>query len=170
MRQPSQLLFITPTQGTQLRSLPPTSASAVKPRLRFSHTVETTATPEQIWQVWTRVADWASWDTELEWAALEGDFQLDAQGQVKPKSGPVCPFTVTELSPGQSYTFSTQLLLCNLVERRWLRQDGELTYFTHEVSFEGLFAPVFCLWLSRRFQSVLPKVMEQLQALAGVNI
>lgn len=134
----------------------------VRTRLSFSHTVETTAMPNQIWQIWNHVNEWANWDTELEWASLDGDFKLNAQGKVKPKSGPVCPFTITEFIPGQSYTFSTRLLLCNLVERRTLRRDREMTYFTHEVSFEGLFALVFGFWLSQRFQTVLPEIMEQL--------
>ncbi|MCC5622321.1 hypothetical protein [Nostoc sp. CHAB 5715] len=64
----------------------------------------------------SRNNEWANWDTELEWTSLEGDFKLNAQGKVKPKSGPVCPFTITEFIPGQSYTFSTRLLLCNLYE------------------------------------------------------
>lgn len=85
--------------------------SNVKTRSQFNHTVATTATPDQIWQVWTCVNEWASWDTEIEWASLEDDFILNAQGKVKPKSGPVCPFTITEFFPGQSYTFSTRLLL-----------------------------------------------------------
>jgi len=134
--------------------------------LRFSHIVATSASVDRIWQIWTDVAHWVDWDSELEYASLEGDLMLGASGVVKPKMGPICPFTIAEFEPKQSYTFTTRLFLCDLVERRSLSWDGTITSFTHEVSFEGLFARVFSLWLSRRFQTVLPSIMNKLKDLA----
>ncbi|MEL7427607.1 MAG: polyketide cyclase, partial [Bacteroidota bacterium] len=44
----------------------------------FWYSLPTTASAEQIWQVWTDVPNWKNWDTGLQDATLEGDFMLDA--------------------------------------------------------------------------------------------
>src|SRR3712207_563000 len=80
--------------------------------MRFDHTVETTAPPERIWIAWTTVRRWPERDTELISATLEGGFALCAKGTLKPKKGPASGFTISELTPGESYAFTTRLPLC----------------------------------------------------------
>jgi hypothetical protein len=38
------------------------------------HSTETTATPEEIWRLWSDVASWPAWNADLERAELSGDF------------------------------------------------------------------------------------------------
>lgn len=132
--------------------------------MKFDHTVETTAPPEKIWGAWTAVERWPEWDTELASAALDGSFALGAKGRLKPKSGPVSEFFISELTPGESYAFTTQLPLCELKVRRHLtRKDGGGAFFTHEVSFVGPLSLVFGNLLGRRYRHALPVVMENLR-------
>jgi len=56
--------------------------------LIIRHTVETTATPTQIWQVWQDVENWNSWDHETESSRLDGPFQAGITGWLKPKKWP----------------------------------------------------------------------------------
>lgn len=130
--------------------------------MTFSHTLKTNA-PEEVWWRWTEVETWHEWDTEVASAALEGDFNLGAKGNLKPKTGPGSSFTITELTPQQSYTFTTQLPLAKLHVKRSFSADR--TAFTHEVSFTGLLAPLFGRLLGKRFQAVLPQVMMNLREL-----
>ncbi len=131
--------------------------------MKFSHTLTTTATPEQIWAVWIAVDRWHEWDTELESASLAGAFALNAQGTLKPKSAPASAFNISQLDPGISYTFTTQLPFCKLHVHRFLTSSTFGVSFTHEVSFTGLLAPVFGLLLGQQFRAVLPSVMENLR-------
>ena len=81
---------------------------------RFSQTLETSASPETIWTIWTNVQAWPTWDTELEYAKLEyakleGPFALGAKGKLKAKGNQEAEFVITTLEPGRSYTLSTIL-------------------------------------------------------------
>jgi uncharacterized protein YndB with AHSA1/START domain len=67
--------------------------------MRFSHTLKTTATPERIWAIWTDVEHWAQWDTELISADLDGAFVLGAIGRLKPKTGGVTKFEISQFNP-----------------------------------------------------------------------
>ncbi|BAY17211.1 hypothetical protein NIES2109_14700 [Nostoc sp. HK-01] len=134
--------------------------------MKFSHTVKTNATPEQIWEIWVDVNNWQKWDTELEFASIEGDFTLYARGKLKPKNAPVSVFFISEFESKKSYTFTTQLPLCKLNVRRYLTVNQSGTFFTHEISFTGILSFLFSNLLGRKFQKVLPEVMDKLRKLA----
>jgi len=134
--------------------------------MKFSHTVKTHASPENIWQIWVDVNNWPRWDTELESASIEGDFTLYAKGKLKPKNAHVSVFFISDLEPNKSYTFTTQLPLCKLNVRRYLTIDQSGTFFTHEISFTGLLSFLFSNLLGRKFQKVLPEVMDNIRKLA----
>jgi len=135
--------------------------------MKFSHTLTTRATPAAVWSAWTAVAQWPRWDSEIVSAQLYGAFQLNATGQLTPVQGPVSKFVISQLDWENSYTFTTQLPLCRLhVHRFFTRPElgqSEPLRFTHEVSFEGPLAFVFSRLLGRKFQRVLPDVMQQLK-------
>jgi hypothetical protein len=59
-----------------------------------------------------------------------------------------------------------QLPFCKLNVYRYINSRSNDTSFTHEVSFQGLLAPVFGLLLGRQFQTVLPSVMENIKQIA----
>ena len=76
-------------------------------------------------------------------------------------------FTISELIPRVSYSFTTRLPLCELkVRRRLTRKEGGGAYFTHEVSFVGPLSFVFGNLLGRRYREALPTVMENLLKIA----
>jgi hypothetical protein len=137
--------------------------------MKFSHTLKTSAAPAKIWAIWTDVEDWAQWDTELVDARLEGSFALGSIGELTPKTGQVSRFEISQLSLGESYTIAVQLPLCKLNIHRYLRTQSDGTYFTHEVSFQGLLAVVFGALLGRKFQAVLPSVMANIKQIAEVD-
>jgi hypothetical protein len=134
--------------------------------MKFSHTLKTTAVPAKIWLVWTDVAHWSEWDTELRDALLEGAFGLGSIGQLTPKTGRVARFKVSQFNPGESYTLTVALPLASLNIRRYLKIQSDGVYFTHEVSFGGILAFVFGFLLGRRFRSVLPSVMANVKRIA----
>ena len=109
---------------------------------------------------------WPEWDTELASASLDGSFALGAKGRLKPKSGPSSRFFTSELTPEESYAFTTRLPLRELKVRRYLTRKEGGAFFTHEVSFVGPLASVFGNLLGRRYREALPVVMENLRKIA----
>lgn len=137
--------------------------------MKFSHTLKTSASPERIWSIWIDVENWSNWDTELLNSYLEGNFRLGAVGQLTPKTGRVSTFRISEFDPRKSYTFTVRLPFCSLNVHRYLSSQSGSTYFTHEVFFQGFLAFMFGLLLGRRFQAVLPRIMENVKRIAEIE-
>ena len=133
--------------------------------MTFRHSTPTHALPESVWAVWTDVANWPQWDMELVYASLTGPCERGTRGRLKPRGAPASSFVLSEVTPGQSYTFTTALPLGELHVRRYLTQ-GETLTFTHEVDFTGPSAPVFRALLDARYRKALPDAMQKLRALA----
>lgn len=144
----------------------PVLALAQPSNTRFSHTVETSASRETIWRIWTDVPNWKTWDDGLKDAQLNGPFVTGTQGRLIPDKGPKSTFTLTEVVPEQSYTFRTRLPLGSLYVKRLLITRNGKTTFTHEVWFTGLTKGIFSRALGRNYRTLLPGVMEKIRRIA----
>lgn len=134
--------------------------------MKFRHTLETSASPEKIWAIWIDVEHWSIWDTELQDAYMDEPFELGAIGKLTPKRGRISTFRISQFNSGNSYTFTLRLPFCSLNVHRYLVSRAGITYFTHEVSFRGLFAWIFGLLLGRQFKAALPGVMDNVRSIA----
>ena len=65
---------------------------------------ETTATREQIWELWADVPNRTRWDRDLEYAKLDGPFRTGSTGEVKLKGQPSRKFLITHCEPLEGYT------------------------------------------------------------------
>jgi len=132
----------------------------------FWHTMETSASPSDIWKIWTDVPNWKDWDSGLKDAEMTDDFRLDAKGIIISLEGRKSKFTVVEYEEGKSYTIKTKLPLSSLyVKRFWEEKNGKI-YFTHEVWFKGLTAGIFAKAFGGEFRKMLPVVLENIKKIA----
>ncbi|MFC5972481.1 SRPBCC family protein [Halomarina salina] len=138
----------------------------------FSHSMETTAPPGRVWEVWTDVERWPTWDVALRDASLDADggtFEEGAHGRVTLGLGravPVDPspsFVVTELDPVRSYAYDLQFPLARLVVRRSLHSHDGGTSFTHEVWCEGPLGGLLSRTVGRRYRRTLPDAMDHVR-------
>ena len=67
-------------------------------------TRETTATREQIWELWADVPNRTRWDADLEYAKLHGPFRAGSTGEVKLEGQAARKFLITYCEPLQGYT------------------------------------------------------------------
>ena len=75
---------------------------------------QTTAKKEQIWKLWTDVANWNSWDSTVKSSELYGDFKVGTKGVVKLAGGPKSKFVITDCKPFESFTNRSYLPLCKV--------------------------------------------------------
>jgi hypothetical protein len=75
----------------------------------FEYSHPTTAEPEAVWRLWSNVARWPEWDSDLETVSLDGEFAAGATGSLKPKGMDAFPFTVTRAEAGRGYSDETPL-------------------------------------------------------------
>jgi uncharacterized protein YndB with AHSA1/START domain len=146
-------------------------AQATGSRSAFVHDLETRASPEAVWRVWTEVAAWPSWDTELESARLDGSFLAGARGILKGKGSPEAKFVIDAVETGRRYRFVTLLPLGGrLVIERTLTPLERGTRFRHDVRFEGFGGAVLSLFLGHGYRAALPGVMERIKVLAEAQV
>ena len=79
----------------------------------YEHTVRTTASPADIWAVWSDVGSWHRWDPAVERVALEGHFAEGAAGTMTLIGGVEAPFVLDIVEPGARYL--DRLLIGDLV-------------------------------------------------------
>jgi hypothetical protein len=132
----------------------------------FHHSVVTTASPEILWQIWTDVSDWKTWDTGLKAAHLKGPFKEGAKGRLIPDKGPAAKFKIENVREFESYKLKTRIPFGWLIVSRHLEQKDGAVIFTHDVQFTGIFKKIAGKKIGKRYRQMLPSVMETIKVLA----
>ncbi len=135
----------------------------------FWYSLETHASPERIWSVWTNVPDWKTWDIGLKDASIEDEFNLGAKGKIVSLEERTTKFKVVEYIKGVSYTYKTKLPLGSLYVKRYLTKEKEKISFTHEVWFKGLTGGLFAKAFGAKFREMLPTVLSNVKTLAEAD-
>lgn len=104
----------------------------------YAHSVETTASADAVWALWSDVTTWARWDGSVERVTLDGPFESGSTGTMIIPEQPPIAFTLTEVSPGKGFTDETQVPGGILRFRHELEAlaDGRLRV-THYVEIDG---------------------------------
>lgn len=63
------------------------------------HTVETKATPIQIWKIWEDAENWKTWDERIELSRIDGPFQTGTTGCTKFIGTPLLKTLLTQVEP-----------------------------------------------------------------------
>ncbi len=132
----------------------------------FSFTISVSTTKANVWQTLIDVPNWHQWDTELIEANLDGIFTNAAKGTMKPKTGPILKFYISEFIPNQSYTINTILPVGELVIKRSLLETGNEIHFTDDIAFTGFLKHIFGIMLGGKFRKILPEVMNNFKKIA----
>lgn len=129
--------------------------------VHFWHEVTSVATPQEIWDIWTDVPQWHTWDSGLKAARADSLLSLGVQGTITSLEGRESAFEIVEWQPLRSYTFRTKLPLGGLYVRRSLEETPDGVRFTHEVWFQGFSKGLFGRILGPGFREMLPDVMAE---------
>lgn len=81
----------------------------------FEHTVTTTASPADVWALWSDVGSWHRWDRAVEQVAIEGHFGEGAAGTMVLSGGAEARFVLEIVEPSARYL--DKLTLGDLVIR-----------------------------------------------------
>lgn len=69
----------------------------------YERTVTTTATPADVWALWSDVGSWHAWDPAVQEVALEGHFAEGAAGTMVLTGGIEVPFVLEIVVPGARF-------------------------------------------------------------------
>lgn len=126
----------------------------------------TTATKEQIWELWADVSNWNVWDKEVETSELFGPFEVGTKGILKPAGGPKTKFEMTECTKYKSFTDRSFLPLCKMDFIHSLSETQNGLEITHKVLMTGFMTFLFSKIIGGKIKIGLPDAVEKLIELA----
>jgi hypothetical protein len=71
--------------------------------------VETTATPQAAWKLWSDTNTWPEWNPDVQSMTLNGPFAAGTSGTMKTKQG-TRAIQLTEVVPGRSFRLETTVI------------------------------------------------------------
>ena len=142
-------------------------------KLIHKHTLTTTAPSQTIWELWTEVQNWTTWDNEIEWAKIDGAFIKGQTGKLKPKSGPTSKFQITTCIPNKQFTTVSKLPLAQLIFDHQLNSDDNKTIVMHQILITGplawLFYKILGSTLKQGLEHALPQLIKQAEQYEQTN-
>ena len=130
-------------------------------------TRETTASREQIGELWADVPNRTRWDANLEYATLDGLFRAGSKGEVKLEGQPERQFLITYCEPLEGYTDRFFLPLYGRMDWHHTIEEtegGRQVSFKIEVS--GPSALILAPIMRNILQDELPPTVDKLVSLA----
>ncbi len=132
--------------------------------MKFEEKITINASVENIFQCYEKVEEWHLWDTEIQSASIEAEFQVGVIGKLKPQKGPEAKIEITEITKPTSFTVVSKLPLCLMTFEHHLAPKGNATEVTHAVTFTGLTAFLFGRLIGSGIKKGLPVTLAGLKA------
>jgi len=128
--------------------------------LIVKHTVETKASPMQIWRVWQDVENWKNWDQEIELSRIDGPFQTGTTGSTKFVGTPLFKTLLTQVEPLKLVVQEAYLSFAKVISYQSMSHVAGKTHVTFQVEIRGPLSLFYTCILSRFVRKKIPMEME----------
>jgi uncharacterized protein YndB with AHSA1/START domain len=131
--------------------------------------LETTASPAEVWRVWSDINQWPEWNPDMKESRLDGPLKLGATGMINTRSGGKHDVVVTHYEDGHSFELeSTALPATKMAIRATVTPLNGGTRITQGFEPRGLLAPIVGPMMSgtilKTFESVLGGLKQRVEA------
>lgn len=131
--------------------------------------LETSASPAKVWQVWSDVNHWPAWNPDMKESRLDGPLKLGATGMIDTRSGGKHDVVVTHYEDGRSFELeSTALPGTKMAIRATVTPNGAGSRVTQGFEPRGLLAPIVGPMMSgqilKTFNAVLAGLKQKVEA------
>lgn len=123
----------------------------------YSKTVEG-LNASQVWKVWSDINQWHTWQDDIEYAQLDGEFKTGNVFRFKPKGGPNIKIELTEVKPGSVFIDLTRFPLAKMYDKHELIDQGDGLEIKSTIRIEG---PLSYLWRKLVAENVAGGMEEQ---------
>ena len=119
---------------------------------------------EKIWNVWTNVNQWHTWQPDIDQAKIEGEFKVGNTFMLKPKGGPRVNIEIIQAEPCKKFTDLTRFPGAKMYGiHEFIEHENELEIKT-TMSIEG---PLSFLWRKLVAEGVANGMAEQTESLVN---
>ena len=134
----------------------------------YEESIQTFASAEQVWKIWSRHETWPTWDDGVEWVKAEGPFAAGTTGVLKPKNGPAIQFEILHAEPLKGFQDRSFLPLTRLdfIHTFDESSHGKKARITHRIEMHGFLAPLFSRIIGKNIKAGLIPALRKLVLLA----
>lgn len=100
------------------------------------------ATPQKVWQVLTSINQWSTWQTEIQYAHLNGELQPESTFDWK-TGGAKIHSTLHTVETFKSFGWTGKTMGLFAIHNWTLKEDSGVTIVKVDESMEGLLAKIF---------------------------
>lgn len=118
--------------------------------------------PEQVWNVWTDINQWHTWQQDIEYAKLEGEFKIGNIFLLKPKGGPKISIELAAVEPNKRFTDLTRFPGARMYGDHEFLVDGDELEIRTTMRIDGMLS---FLWRKIVAEDVANGMMAQTESL-----
>ena len=131
--------------------------------------LETKASPDRVWRVWSDVNHWHEWNPDMKESRINGPLKLGATGMIDTRSGGKHDVVVTHFEDGHSFELeSTALLGTKMAIRATITPRGSGSFISQGFEPRGLLAPIVGPMMGgtilKTFNSVLNGLKQKVES------
>ena len=97
----------------------------------------------KVWTVWTDVDQWHTWQDDIEYAKLNGEFATGGLIHFKPRGGPNIKLELAEVKPNSVFVDLTRFPLARMFDSHELIDHGGNLEIKSTIRIQG---PLSFLW------------------------
>ncbi len=136
---------------------------------KYEHMIETEASAEAIWSLYSDVSTWTKWDTGIEDVELSGSFCDGSFGSITPRGQRALIFKLVEVREKECFTDETEIpgagVTIRFTHRLQTLENGK-TRVIHQVMMIGPAADKLGHQIGPEITSEIPKTMQALATVA----
>ena len=93
---------------------------------------------KHLWKVWTDVNQWHTWQDDIEYAKLDGEFAAGKSFLFKPKGGSEIRIELTKVEPNRTFIDLTRFPLAKMYDAHEIIDHGSELEVKTTISVDGL--------------------------------
>lgn len=133
----------------------------------FARSLQTSASPEKVWSIWSDVSTWAQWNPDVISMELDGPFATGTAGTMTTKSGGGHAVVLGEVQPGSYFTIETDPVpMTHFTFHCRVKPAGAGAEISQDVSMKGPLAFFFRPIAGKRIAESFPAILEGLRKAA----
>lgn len=115
-----------------------------------------------LWKVWSDVNQWHTWQDDIEYTKMEGEFTAGKTYKMKPKGAPEVSIELSEVEPNRTFADLTRFPLARMhAIHEFIERGAELEIKT-TVSIEGALSFVWRKLVAEGVANSLPEQTDKL--------
>jgi hypothetical protein len=76
----------------------------------YGTSVETTASPDRVWKIWSDMSTWGDWNPNVSTMEWQGGFAQGTQGVMNTRAGQHHKMKLAEVQPGRFFALETSVV------------------------------------------------------------